>query len=482
MKVLCFDLSASSGRLILVNYDGGKVASEEMYRFPNHPYEKQGHLYWNMDAIVSGLKEGLKRSFAKHPDIESVGIDTFGVDYVRLGKGSLLLSDPFAYRDSRCQKAMDKLLKEVPFARIYEESGIQKLPFNTIFQFKDDHDEHREYEEVLFLPDYINYLLTGKKATEATIASTGSILGTNHEFSPFLLGLSGLKEGALPSLMQPGTVLGNVRKELCDELGIPGVKVILTASHDTASAIASIDLDDDTCYLSSGTWSLLGCERKEIIANKKALDANFTNELGFQKTNRFLKNIMGLFIIQELYNAWKETDPSLTFSRLAEEATNAEPKPIFIDVDDPIFSTPMDMEKKFYQYLKATNQEASNLARGEIARIVYESMSFAYKKHYGALCEILGKSFPRLVVVGGGSKAELLNHFIADALNIRVETGQGEATVYGNAAVQLLALDPSTSWKTLRNAMIPEERKTYYPKNNAEPRYLQYLDIVSRRK
>lgn len=482
MKVLCFDLSASSGRFIVVSYDKGQILAEETHRFSNHPYEKDGHLYWDIRAIEEQMLCGIKFSFHSHPDIQSVGIDTFGVDYVRLGKGSSLLSDPFAYRDTRNVAAREKATSKVPYSEIYQTTGIQSLPFNTLFQFYDDKIQGYPAEEVLFLPDYLNYLLTGVKATERTIASTGALLDLNRELALPLLERLGLNPSLLPPLKDPLTRLGTLRHDIASSLGVPEVPIILTASHDTASAVASIDLDEDTLYLSSGTWSLLGAETSAPIVTPAAEEANFTNELGLNGSNRFLKNIMGLFILQELYNAWQALCPSLTFSRLALEASQSPTLPFFIDVDDPLFSTPMDMEKKFYQYLKKTKQESGKLTRGEIARIVYESMAFAYKRQYETFASLHGKPYGRLVVVGGGSKAELLNQFIADALSLTVQTGQAEATVYGNALAQFLALDKSLSWEQLRHAMIPEDRRVYTPKNDLSSRYLRYQEIIHRRK
>lgn len=482
MKVLCFDLSASSGRFIAVSFIDGKIDSEETYRFPNHPVEKQGHLYWDIDAIEKEFFKGLQASFSLHPDIESVGVDTFGVDYLRLGEGGFLLSAPFAYRDPRCLKAMEEVLSRIPYSKIYQNTGIQCLPFNTIFQLCDDAAKCRELGEILFLPDYFNYLLTGVKATERTIASTGAILSLDHEFDASLLESLGIAPDIFAPLSDPSSTLGSVKEDLAKKLGIPRAKVILTASHDTASAIAAIDLDPSTAYLSSGTWSLLGVETRFPIVTKESEESNFTNELGLHNTNRFLKNIMGLFIIQELVNGWKVTDPRLDFATLALEAEEATALPYFIDVDDPVFSTPMDMEEKFYRYLKKTKQESGVLTRGEIARIVYESMAFAYKKHFDSLQQILKKTYGRLVVVGGGSKADLLNRFIADALQVKVETGQCEATVYGNAIAQFLGLDPRLSWEELRKAAIPKNRRTYLPSSDLSPRYQRYLDIIHRRK
>ena len=455
---------------------------EEVFRFPNHPYKKGNHLFWDLDAIVVGMKRGIRKAFEAHPDITSIGIDTFGVDYVRLGKDGQPLEHPFCYRDDRCQTAMEALLKLHPYKEIYAKTGIQRLPFNTIFQLYDDHLNGRPYEEMLFLPDYLNYFLTGIKRSEKTIASTGALLNLDREFDPELLQMAGYSSCPFPKLIEAGEVLGPIKKELAEELGIPSIDVIVTASHDTGSAVAAIDLDEHTAYLSSGTWSLLGVERKNVEASEASFQNNFTNELGYRESNRYLKNIMGLFIIQELFNAWKGKDQCLSFSLLAKEAGEAKELPIFIDVDDPLFASPLQMEEKFYSYLEATNQQASNLSRGEIARIVYESMSLAYKKQFEKLNQLEENSLKRIVVVGGGSKAELLNQFIADALQIEVVTGQSEATAYGNALVQYLALKEFASWEQARAKMIPSDRKSYLPKQKKEERYGLYQELIARRK
>lgn len=483
MKTLALDLSASSGRFIVISYDGKAFTADETYRFKSSMQMLDGHLRWDFDHIWSEIKKGLVASFKKEKDIASIGIDTFGVDYGRLDQKGNLLANPIGYRDSRDKEAAELFLTKHPYWDIYQHSGIQYLTFNTVFQLFDDVNCHREFDTFLLIPDLIAYFLTGEKRTELTNLSTTAFYDPNKkEVSKEILKMIGLDEKKVSKLVYPMEKIGNLKKDLAEELHIPVLPVIAVGSHDTASAVASIKLDEHTAYLSSGTWSLLGVELEKPVISKKTYKANFTNEIGLNHTVRFLTNIMGLFIIQELAKDFQKDDPSLSFQQLHDEAKNSGENQIFIDVDDELFAQPGDMKNKYLKYLAKTNQTQKDLTRGQIANSVYQSMACKYLDRFQVLTELVGRKIDKLVVVGGGLNAVLLDQMIADALHIEVVTGESEATIYGNAIAQLMALGQFGSLQEARDALYKSHPHAIYePKADFSPIYQKYLSVTRRK-
>lgn len=479
MKVLSIDIGASSGRFIVTSHVDGVFSYEETYRFPNGAVERDGHLYWDIDKTVSYIKEGLKISLTKHKDIDSVGVDTWGVDYVLMKNGEKV-ADPFAYRDARNEISMNDYLKHHSYEEIYNETGIQKLPFNSVFQLKNDVERGVEFDSFLMIPDYINYILTGKEYIELTNLSTGAIYDPQKRcISKPILEQIGLDEKKIPTLIYPSSFVGMLSQKIVDELGIYAIPVVSVGSHDTASAVASISLGENSAYLSSGTWSLLGIELNEPLISEESYKLNFTNEIGLNHSVRFLKNIMGLFIVQELKKDLEKSNPGLSFQQMQDEASKIEDNDIYIDVNDDIFQRPYDMLNKFYEYLKKTNQYSGELSYGKITRIVYESMAMKYLEEIKNLEKLSGKHYDELVIIGGGSNAKCLNQIIADTLGIKISLGDKEATVVGNVFAQALYLKEFGSLEEARSEYKKTlNRESYEPKRNLDGKYKKYLEVT----
>lgn len=480
-KVLAIDLGASSGRFIVVEYKDNNFFIEETYRFRNGMERIDGHLRWDFDSIFNHIKKGLKISLNKHSDIQSVGVDTWAVDYGLLDKNNNLISNPIGYRDERNDKASQELLKRINYKYIYIYSGIQFLPFNSIFQLYDDIN-NVEFDKFLLIPDLINFYLTGNKYIELTNLSTTALYDPiNKEISINNKRIISLEDKLISPIIYPSKKVGTLKDELCEELGVSPIDVVSVGSHDTASAIASIKLDDKSAYLSSGTWSLLGVELKKPLVNEETYLANFTNEIGLEHTVRFLKNIMGLFIVQEIKKDYEIDDPNLCFQTLQEEAIKVKDNQIYIDVEDEIFQKPGDMLNKYYEYLKKTSQYKENLIRGEVIRSIYESMAFNYFKQFELLKKLTKKNLQKIVVIGGGSNSKILNQLIANSLNVIVETGLSEATVFGNALAQFIYLNEFENLNDARVALSKNiEKETYYPSDieKYHDKYNEYLKII----
>ncbi len=467
MKVLSIDIGASSGRLALISYDKmNKFSFEEIYRFSNGQIVKNNSLYWDFNEIMNNILIGLNKAFNLHPDIKSIGVDTWGVDYGRLNETGELIDEPFGYRDERCFKASSELLKNIDYKTIYGKTGIQFLNFNTIFQLFDDYKNNRRTQKILLIPDLINYYLTGYKYIELTNLSTTALYNPiSKKIDDYLLGLIKIDKSIFPQIIFPSSVVGELKDELVEKFNLKKVKVLSVGSHDTASAIASLHLTKNVAYLSSGTWSLLGVELDKPIINDESYKANFTNEIGLENKIRFLKNIMGLFIIQELKKEFEKEDKQITFGRMHEMSKEVSDNDIYVDINDELFQKPNDMLNKYYLYLKKTNQYKGEMSIGEITRSIYESMAFKYLDEFLLLKSITKLDIKKLIIVGGGSNAKLLNQLIANVLGIEVEIGESEGTAYGNALAQLIY------WKEFSNLDEAREelyryhfKEVYYPK------------------
>ncbi len=469
MKCIAVDIGATSGRVMTVTYENGTFSYREDKRFVNRIYEKEGILRWDFsllfDNIVSGIHEALKKS----QDIVSIGIDTWAVDYGMLDKEGRLLEDPVCYRDTHSFESQKKLQERIPFSEIYAIAGIQDLHFNTIYQLYGRRKELEKADRILMIPDLIAYFLGGEKRIEYTNLSTTSLFDPRkQEISARLLEAIGIKKDIFPEIIHPGESYGVLSRTLFPELE-RDIPILAVPTHDTASAVLGTDGFDDFAYLSSGTWSLLGTELKEPIITKESMKANFTNELGYDHTVRFLKNTMGMFIANELRKNFLDMEEPIPVEEIVPLVEESKDVDCFIDPDDPLFETPGDMIYKVDSYLERTRQERLR-GRGEYLRVIYQSMAINYGLVLDNLMRIGGRKFDSLIIVGGGNQAEILNRYAACATGARVETGPIEATVLGNALAQFIAngaiADKEEGRRRLKDSIavrtyMPQDLKTW---------------------
>ena len=445
-KVLAFDFGASSGRAILGTFDNGKIELEELHRFSNDPVEVNGHFYWDVLRLFHEIKQGiLKCSAAGHKDISAIGIDTWGVDFVLIDKDGEIVTNPYHYRDypvENMEKTFEKLGKE----NIYKKTGIQFAAFNTLFQLnylKENKPELLDRaEHLLLMPDFFNYLLTGKTAAEYSNVSTTSMMNpTTGEWEYSLTDALGIDRKILEKIVDSGTTLGTLKPELAKELQMPEVPVICVASHDTGSAVASVPFEDPehSLYISCGTWSLMGTELKNPLINDTAMKFNFTNEGGVNRTTRFLSNIMGLWLIQESRRQWKRENLDYSFNDMENAAKASEPFKSFINPDFAGFTPPGDMPSRIKEFNKNAGFKVPE-TMGEVVLCIYQSLALKYRYVTEAMEEMMGKKIDTIHMVGGGIKDKFLCQMTADATGRRVVAGPVEATAMGNIAVQLMAL------------------------------------------
>lgn len=462
-KFLAFDFGASSGRAILAKFDGEKLTLEEKHRFSNDPVNINGDLHWDVLRLFFEIKQGiLKCANSGDRDINCIGIDTWGVDYGLLDKNDKLLGNPYHYRDTRTEGMYDEAFKLVPKAEIFKETGIAFNWFNTVFQLlsaKINNDVTLENAKtLLFMPDLFNYFLTGVKKTEYTIASTAQMFNSEkHEWSYDMLKKLGIPTDILTDVIYPGQIVGTIKPELAEELGIAEIPVVAVASHDTGSAVASVPVVDkkDFIYISSGTWSLMGVELDEPNTSDEALKYNFTNEGGVNKTIRFLKNIMGLWLIQESRRQWDREGTLLSFDELEQQARAAEPFASLIDPDYHAFQTPGNMPKRIREYCAMTGQKVPE-TKGEVIRCIAESLAFRYRYTIEGMEEVTGNKYNVVNIVGGGIKDKMICQFTANATKRTVNAGPVEATSIGNIIVQGIAMgaikDLNEGRKIVRNS------------------------------
>jgi rhamnulokinase len=459
LKMLAFDFGASSGRAILGQFDGEKLTTEEIHRFSNDPVEVRGSLYWDTLRLFHEIKHGiLKCMNSGHKDIASIAIDTWGVDFGLLDENGNLLGNPFHYRDIRTDGMMEEVFKIMPKDEVYLKTGIQFMKLNTIFQLFAMRYHcsplFKLTKTLLFTPDLFNYFLTGVKTTEYSIASTSQLLDAEKgNWSEDLLNRLGLPGDIFTEIVPSGTVVGKLLPEIAKELGAGEVSVIATAAHDTASAVAAVPaIDEDYVYISCGTWSLMGVESDTPIINEKSYAHTFTNEGGVSGKIRFLKNIMGLWLIQESKRQWEREGDQSTFADLETAAWEAKPFVSFIDPDDDSFITPGDMPNKIRNYCQKTNQPVPE-TKGEVIRCIAQSLALKYRLTVENLEGILGKKLPVVHMVGGGIKDKMLCQFTANATARQVIAGPVEATAIGNLMVQAMALGAVRDLREIRQVV-----------------------------
>lgn len=471
--VLAFDFGASSGRAIKGDFDGEKITLQEVHRFSNDPVMVNGTLYWDVLRLYHEIKQGILKGNAAG-GFDTIGFDTWGVDFGLVDADGRLLENPVHYRDERNNGQMDVAFDIVGKENLYQKTGIQFLPFNTIFQLlylaKNRPELLERAEKMIFMPDLFIYFLTGVKQTEYTIASTGAMLNPEtRDWEYDLMDQLGIPRDILCDVVDAGSVAGNLSEAVCKELTIPTAKVISIASHDTASAVVAVPAkSDDFIYISSGTWSLMGMESKTPIVNDAAYQYNFTNEGGFGKTIRFLKNIMGLWLIQESRRQWIREGNDVSFADLEREALSSPAFTCFIDPDDSEFMGPGDMPNRIRDYCKRTGQTVPE-TRGQVVRCIYESLALKYRMVKLAIEDVSGKKFSCTHVVGGGTKDGLLSQFTANATGGEVVAGPIEATALGNIAVQLIANGQISSLQEARKIIA----------NSFEPLRYQPTDVAA---
>ena len=435
---LAIDIGASSGRHMLASIQDGKMQLEEVYRFPNGMDNKDGTLCWDVDRLFTEIKNGLKKCKEVGKIPVSMSIDTWGVDYVLLDKDDNILGDTVGYRDSRTNGMDEKVYEKISLEDLYKRTGIQKQMFNTIYQLMAVKETHPEYmekaEALLMIPDYFHFLLTGVKKNEYTNATTGQLISPKtNDWDYELMELLGFNTKMFQPVSMPGTVVGNFTKEIQEEVGFD-CTVVLPATHDTGSAVLAVPTNDDNAiYISSGTWSLMGIERKEADCSLESMKANFTNEGGYDHRFRFLKNIMGLWMIQSVK---KEFTEDLSFAEICARASK-ETIPSIVDCNDDCFLAPDSMIEAVQKFCRDTNQQVPESV-AEISAVIYNSLAKCYGDTIKEIEEITGNTYDTIYVVGGGSNAGYLNELTAKYTGKKVSAGPGEATAIGNVIVQLL--------------------------------------------
>jgi rhamnulokinase len=433
LTALTVDLGAESGRVMAVHYNGAGLRVEELHRFANCPVSVRGRLHWDVLGLWREVQLGIKKGIPLHP--ASLGVDTWGVDFALLDSGGDLLGNPICYRDSRTDGMMERVFARVPRAEVFETTGIQFSQINTLYQLMSlvvsESPQLEAARTFLTVPDLLNFWLTGVKASEFSIASTTQMLGVGSgSWAAGMLERLGIPTDMLPEVVPAGTRLGEHQ----------GVPVIAPACHDTGSAVAAIPAQGGRFgYISSGTWSLAGLEVKKAIVNEQALQANVTNEGGVYGTYRLLKNIVGLWIVQQCRATWRAAGQAFGYDDLVGLAQAAEPFAALIDPDDPVFLSPGDHPERLRAWCRAHGEAVPGTVGG-LVRSVLESLALQYRQTFEALAGLTDQTPETIHIVGGGSRNDLLNQFTADATGCLVLAGPVEATVLGNALVQLIAL------------------------------------------
>lgn len=481
--VLAFDFGASSGRAILGKYNGETIEYSEVHRFSNDPVTVNGTFYWDVLRLFHEIKQGiLKAKLAG--GFDSIGIDTWGVDFGLLDKNGCLLENPVHYRDARNAGMAEKSFEFIPRQRLYELTGIQFMDFNTAFQLlslKLNRPELLERAEtLLFMPDLLGYFLTGCKTAEYSIATTSQLIDIKtRSWCGEIFEKLGIPQRIMPEVRPTGSMLGMLSEEICAELGVPAVPVYSVCGHDTQSAITAVPSGKkDFAFISSGTWSLFGTETDAPIVNEKSASFNVTNEGGYGFSTAFLKNICGLWLIQESRRQWIREGKEYSYADLEKLALGEKPFACFINPDAPDFASPGDLPGRIKEYCRRTGQYVPQTV-GEIVRCIYESLAMRYRFVLEGLQDCTGKKYGVINVVGGGTKDGLLCRMTADSCNVPVYAGPIEATVLGNIAVQLMSLGEIAGIEQARSVIAAGEKLKYFEPSEAEAFAFAYGRFLS---
>ena len=484
-RVLAFDFGASSGRAIIGEFDGEKITLHEVHRFSNDPVTINGTTYWDVQRLFFEIKQGILKA-KEDGGFDSIGIDTWGVDFGLLRKDGTLIENPVHYRDKRNDGMVEKAKKYMSHERMYDITGIQFMDFNTIFQLL-SLKENRPYileeaDTLLFMPDLLAYMLTGVKSTEYSIATTSQMVDLQtKDWSDEILDTFGIKKSLLTDIVATGTVIGQLSDEICEELGVPKADIVSVASHDTQSAISATPCEyEDFAFISCGTWSLFGTEVFEPVINEASKKLNVTNEGGYNYSTAFLKNICGLWLIQESRRQWIREGTEYSYAELEKLALECEPLKCFIDPDAPEFAVMGNIPRRVKEYCEKTNQYVPQTV-GEIMRCIYESLALKYRLTFDGIMECTGKKYDRIHIMGGGTKDKLLLHMAAQSCNVDVYGGPIEATALGNIAIQLISSGEIADIKQARKIIAQGENlKLYSPENRDmwEEAYNRYTQII----
>ena len=481
------DLGATSGRTIVGVLENGKISLEELTRFDNNLIQTGGHFYWDIYALYHEVIKGLKLVAQRQIPIQSIGIDTWGVDFVMIAPDGALLRNPLAYRDPHTFGMMETYFSEcMDKEKVYGITGIQFMNFNSLFQLfamrKNQDSALEQAQSILFVPDCLSYMLTGKKVCEYTIASTSQLLDPRtKDLDADLLASVGVKREMFGQMVSPATVIGHLTEEVQGMTGLGAVPVIAVAGHDTASAVAAVPASDEHfAYLSSGTWSLMGIETREAVINERSYAYNFTNEGGIEDTTRFLKNICGMWLYERCRKEW--TDAPKSHTELQAEAMKVKPFQSIINPDDPMFANPPSMVKAIQQYCEASGQHVPE-GYAEICRCIFDSLALRYRQVFLWLTEFADFEINKLHVIGGGSLNEYLDQFTANATGVEVLAGPQECTAIGNIMLQAKACGAVADiWEMRRIIADSVSMKRFAPKDTEQwtEAYQRYLDITSR--
>ncbi|MBN1436350.1 MAG: rhamnulokinase [Sedimentisphaerales bacterium] len=472
INYIAVDLGAESGRVMIGSLAGGRLTLTEAHRFVNGPITEDGALHWDFGRTFGEIKTGIARA-VKMCDgvVAGIAVDSWGVDYGLIGADGKLLENPYHYRDGRTDDMLDEAFKLISKRAIYENTGLQFMALNTAYQLLACRLQRPELlqkaKSLIFTADLYAYYLCGSVFAEYSLASTSQLMDMRSgSWSATMFDKLQLPMELMPKVVQPGTVVGKLTPEIAAEFGCSQIPVIAIGSHDTASAVAAVPADDSQgtwAYLSSGTWSLMGVETPRAIINDKTFEYQFTNEGGVENTIRLLKNIMGLWVLQECRRQWQRDGEDLSYGQIAKMAQEAEPFVAFIDPAYGDLFKPGDMPGRIQQYLKQTNQPAIT-DKGQLARAILEGLALKYRQVMGWLEDIVGHEIDRLHIVGGGIQNELLCQFTANALDKTVVTGPVEATALGNILMQAIATGDVASLDEARKIVGNSyELKTYSP-------------------
>jgi rhamnulokinase len=483
---LAFDLGASSGRAILGTLDKKKISLTEVHRFENCTLHIHGNFHWNVFSLFEEMKSGLSKcssEFKVSP--ETLGIDTWGVDFGLLDSACKLIGIPYAYRDNRNISAMNEVFSIIPKEEIYRLTGIAMWPFNSLYQLyawkRDQPDALGIAKTLLFMPDIFNWLFSGVKSTDYTFASTSQLINPfSRTWEPLLFDKPGLPLGIMNEIIEPGTPIGKLLPELAEQMNLKELEVVAVGSHDTASAIVSVPAEDnDYAYISSGTWSLMGIESDNPVISDKTMVYNLTNEGGVGRKIRLLKNIMGLWLLQECRRIWSEKGKAYTFPELVTMAQEAHPFRSIVDPDYMKFYNPEDMTAEIRSFCTTTGQPVP-VEPGQFVRTILEGLAFKYRMVLDQLREVSGRKLGKIHIIGGGSQNELLSQFSANATGVPVITGPVEATAIGNLMVQAMAKGHVSNLDEIREIIRSSfELRTFLPENQDqwEQAYQRFISV-----
>lgn len=486
---LAFDIGATSGRAVLATFESGKFITKELLRFPNAILEIHGKCYWDIFGLYKSLKEVLSLCAKEKIAIDSIGIDTWGVDFAYLGDDDTLLGLPRAYRDGYTQGKPERYFEQIARQEVYRLTGTQTMPFNSLFQLYAATGENfsplKQARQILFMPDALIFLLTGKKICEYTIASTSQLVNARtRKIEKCLLEKAGVSPDLVDDPVMPGTVVGTLTETLGRETGLGPVPVIAVAGHDTASAVVAVPaLNRNFAYLSSGTWSLMGIEVDEPILTDAAFDLDFTNEGGIEGTIRFLKNITGMWLLEQCRKEWEKAGKDYPYPTLVKMAESARPFYCLVNPDDPSFANPVSMTQAIAAYCRETGQPEPD-SDAQIVRTIFESLALRYNQVIEALAQMAPFAIKTLHIIGGGSKNALLNRFTANATRLKVIAGPAEATAIGNLMLQAKTMGLIASKEEMRALIAASvETETLLPETgdvwpNA---YIKFKTVTARK-